>query len=196
MVTNKVLKKVLHEVLKDQGLPINTRYVLNMPRPYGLMIVKNKQTKTKSSSKLVIKIVIMSVIIMPLLVLVNNVPDQTMQSNCNEQYSCTVKAHNDVFGDPCVGHKKVLYAKYNCNPSESRSAVSKRILKFGNDHTNLQSFTFGNDSDSFNLFLRNRNTHAFKHFDGKAEPGTIKKLRLRVIQMNDFSELLAGNIQS
>ncbi|XP_066266572.1 L-rhamnose-binding lectin ELEL-1-like [Branchiostoma lanceolatum] len=33
---------------------------------------------------------------------------------CNGQRACTIRAHNDVFGDPCVGTFKYLEVSYYC----------------------------------------------------------------------------------
>ncbi|XP_002157192.2 uncharacterized protein LOC100205717 isoform X1 [Hydra vulgaris] len=39
-----------------------------------------------------------------------------VQSSCSTKSSCTVKAENAVFGDPCVGTYKYLEVQYNCKP--------------------------------------------------------------------------------
>ena len=36
-------------------------------------------------------------------------------SKCQNQMSCTVKAANDVFGDPCIGTYKYLEVQYFCS---------------------------------------------------------------------------------
>ena len=42
---------------------------------------------------------------------------QILKRECNERRRCNVKASNDMFGDPCPGIRKHLYAAWNCNPS-------------------------------------------------------------------------------
>ena len=38
-----------------------------------------------------------------------------VQKNCQGKSSCSVRASNDVFGDPCVGVQKYLEVEYKCN---------------------------------------------------------------------------------
>ncbi|XP_065066388.1 L-rhamnose-binding lectin ELEL-1-like [Rhopilema esculentum] len=41
--------------------------------------------------------------------------EKIVKNLCNNQQSCTLKANNKVFGDPCVGTFKYLHVKYCCS---------------------------------------------------------------------------------
>ena len=45
----------------------------------------------------------------------NAVSLKVLQNACSNKPSCTVKAANNIFGDPCVGTYKYLEVHYYCN---------------------------------------------------------------------------------